>query len=154
MFSSGDNHTAPAVNVKLLVTQIIFQPGRKRKEVDKSWCSQTQASKVLPYPQATQVLQAPHISCQTKKLSNYRWSAHFCWQQVVSSSYFECGRFLATVSAPAVCPLVWCRRRRGQCSQAWCAPPGQISASARILLSPHRTRKEREMWQSIWNFVE
>lgn len=65
-FSSGD-HAPPAVNIKLSVAQIISQPGRKRKEVDKNWCPQSQAIEVLPYPQATQVLQASRVSCQPKK---------------------------------------------------------------------------------------
>lgn len=56
------DHTAPAVDIILLVAQVIFQPGRERKVAEEHWASQAQAAEMLSYPQPTKVLQAPHIS--------------------------------------------------------------------------------------------
>lgn len=36
VFSLKVNHTAPAVDIILFVAKVIFEPGRKRKEVDEN----------------------------------------------------------------------------------------------------------------------
>lgn len=56
------NEAAPAVDVELLVAQVISQPLRKRKEADENRGSQAQVTEMLSYPQPTQVLQAPRVS--------------------------------------------------------------------------------------------
>lgn len=100
------NNAAPAIDIKLFITQIIFEPGRKREVADEYRRSQAQVSEMLPYPQAAQVLQAPRITWSQKKNPDQllQFNINLNQEWYPNRTYSGHGRYPTTASAPARSP--------------------------------------------------